>query len=38
MKTLLKQVCSLILALLMVLSVVSVPTISAKAEDGENQP
>ena len=38
MKTLLKQVCSLILALLMVLSVVSVPTISAKAEDGENPP
>ena len=38
MKTLLKQVCSLILALLMVLSVVSVPTFSAKAEDGENPP
>ena len=38
MKTLLKKVCSLILALLMVLSVVSVPTISAKAEDGENPP
>ena len=38
MKTFLKQVCSLILALLMVLSVVSVPTFSAKAEDGENPP
>lgn len=38
MKTLLKQVCSLILVLLMVLSVVSVPTFSAKAEDGENPP
>ena len=38
MKTFLKQVCSLTLALLMVLSVVSVPTISAKAEDGENPP
>ena len=38
MKTLLKKVCSLILALLMVLSVVSVPTFSAKAEDGENPP
>lgn len=38
MKTFLKQVCSLILALLMVLSVVSVPTISVKAEDGENPP
>lgn len=38
MKTFLKQICSLILALLMVLSVVSVPTFSAKAEDGENPP
>ena len=38
MKTFLKQVCSLILALLMVLSVVSVPTFSAKAEEGENPP
>ena len=38
MKTLLKQVCSLILALLTVLSVVSVPTFSAKAEDEENPP
>ena len=38
MKTFLKQVCSLILALLMVLSVVSVPTFFAKAEDGENPP
>lgn len=38
MKTFLKQVCSLILALLMVLSVVSVPTFSAKAEVGENPP
>ena len=38
MKTFLKQVCSLTLALLMVLSVVSVPTFSAKAEDGENPP
>lgn len=40
MKTLLKQMkhtCSLILALLMVLSVVSVPTFSAKAE-GESDP
>lgn len=38
MKTFLKQICSLILALLMVLSVVSVPTFSAKADDGENPP
>lgn len=38
MKTFLKQICSLILALLMVLSVVSAPTFSAKAEDGENPP
>lgn len=38
MKTFLKQICSLILALLMVLSVVSVPTFSVKAEDGENPP